>query len=79
MDVVPTVTSGNQFGVKYVTLRPRTQPPNPQSFNQSAIRIPQPAIQTSSSSASSARSMMNRNLAEASFPISSLMMRSVTS
>ena len=34
--------------------------------------------QTSSSCASSARSMMKRNRAEASFPISSLMTRSVT-
>ena len=36
------------------------------------------AFQTSSSSASSARSMMNRKRADASLPISSLITRSVT-
>ena len=41
------------------------------------LKIADPGNQTSSSSASSARSMMKRNRAEASLPISSLMMRSV--
>ena len=54
----------------------RSRPLSEFRIPNSEFQIASP--QTSSSSASSARSMMNRNRAEASRPINSLMIRSVT-
>ena len=70
MAAAKAATRSGLIGIAVATTRPSASAPWPPHGAERGY--------TSSSSASSARSMMNRKRAEASLPISSLMTRSVT-